>query len=450
VWTALLLVGGARPLLAQSSVSAAGPSDSAVSQQAQPGAPTPGELGFRFNGYVRSGFGVDGDGKGMQPFIAPLAGSKYRLGNEAETYLETSFNYGATSEGDDPGYFDTRITLAYVAPTSQSSTFNTTFSLREAYARARRVWAAQPTATFWAGARFYDRHDVHITDFFYRDPSGFGGGVEDVALGEQARLAVAWIGGTQDQLDPNGSVPQSDLFRFNKNNFDIKVSGLNLGGSRVSVALDLTHFNGDEAVTEAEPIVLSDSFGVSTTAIVELPFTGGRNKAVVQYGTGAAFDFRSIVTRPAGRTFTPGELVDVDDLWQFRVLNDFVLEGRGPWALQALALYQELENGAASNSRIRWVSLGARPVRQLGRFFSLALEAGWDHTTEGDLPGGSLFKLTLAPQITPALKFFSRPSLRAFATWAKWSETFRGSIAAVTNPDAVRGFAFGVQMEAWW
>jgi maltoporin len=89
-------------------------------------------------------------------------------------------------------------------------------------------------------------------------------------------------------------------------------------------------------------------------------------------------------------------------------------------------------------------------VRQLGRFFSLALEAGWDHTTEGDLPGGSLFKLTLAPQITPALKFFSRPSLRAFATWAKWSETFRGSIAAVTNPDAVRGFAFGVQMEAWW
>jgi maltoporin len=72
---------------------------------------------------------------------------------------------------------------------------------------ARRVWAAQPAAAFWAGARFYDRYDVHITDFWFRDPSGFGGGVEDVALGRRAKLAVAWIGGTQDQRDPSGSVP---------------------------------------------------------------------------------------------------------------------------------------------------------------------------------------------------------------------------------------------------
>ena len=54
----------------------------------------PGETGFRFHGYLRSGFGVDGSGKGQQPFKVPLAGSKYRLGNEAETYLETTFAYG--------------------------------------------------------------------------------------------------------------------------------------------------------------------------------------------------------------------------------------------------------------------------------------------------------------------------------------------------------------------
>ena len=91
-----------------------------------------------------------------------------------------------------------------MTPTSQTSTFDTTFSLREAYAVARRVWEAQPTATFWAGARFYDRQDVHITDFYYRDPSGFGGGLEDVALGERTRLAFAWIGGTQVEGDRDG------------------------------------------------------------------------------------------------------------------------------------------------------------------------------------------------------------------------------------------------------
>ena len=73
-----------------------------------------------------------------------------------------------------------------------------------------------------------------------------------------------------------------------------------------------------------------------------------------------------------------------------------------------------------------------------------------DYTVQGDEPGGSLVKLTLAPQITPAFKFLSRPSLRAFVTWAHWSDSFRGRIATATNPNAVQGSAFGVQMESWW
>ena len=452
VAVSLCLASTVRPLSAQTT------SNQVVLAQEAPAAPatppvfTPADLGFRFHGYVRSGFGVDGDGKGQQPFIAPLAGSKYRLGNEAETYLETNFSYGAASEsveGEPPAYFDTRVTLAYVTPTSTSNSFATTFSLREAYAVARGVWASQPKATFWAGARFYDRHDVHITDYFYRDPSGFGGGVEDIALGDQAKLAVAWIGGTQDQLDPNGTVPRDELFRFNKNTFDVRFYGLNAGNARVSFALDVSHFNGDE-VTAPVPLSVEDSLGASGTAIVEVPFASGRNKLVVQYGTGAAYDFRSILTTPAGRTAVPGETIRLDDVWQFRVVNDLLLEQKGPWALQALALYQQLENGAASNSRIQWVSFGARPVRRLGRFFSLATEVGWDHTSQEDLPGGSLFKVTVAPQIKPDLKFLSRPSLRTFATWAHWSDAFRGSIAAATDPTATRGFAFGVQFESWW
>jgi maltoporin len=196
--------------------------------------------------------------------------------------------------------------------------------------------------------------------------------------------------------------------------------------------------------------VVEDSFGASATALVELPFNGGRYKGALQYGRGAAYDFRSIVTRPTGRTFLPGEQVRPEDLWQFRIVNDLLVERRGSWALQLLAVYQELENGAPSDSRIRWFSLGARPVRRLNRFASVALEAGWDHTVQGDLPGGSLVKVTIAPQITPAFNFLNRPSLRAFATWAHWSESLRGSVAPITSPDAVHGIALGVQLETWW
>jgi maltoporin len=415
-----------------------------------PEAPAPpGETGFRFHGYLRSGFGVDGTGKGQQPFMAPLAGSKYRLGNEAETYLETTFQFGTTSEDPEPAYFDTKITLAYVLPTSQTSSFATTFSLREAYALAKRVWTAQPDATFWAGARFYDRHDLHITDFFYRDPSGFGGGLEDVAIGENAKLAVAWIGGTMDELDPNGAVPD-EIFRVNKNTFEARVYGFGVGKARMSVALGLAHFNGDEVPTDTAPIVLKDSVGASGTAMAEWPFTGGRYKVSLQYGTGAAYDFRSVLVPPMGRTFQPGEVANIDSLWQLRLVSDLLVEQRGPWQMQAVGVYQDLDNGAASNSRIRWVSLGARPVYRLGRFFSLATEAGWDYTVQRDLPGGSLVKLTVAPQITPALKFLSRPSLRAFATWAHWSNSFQGKVAPGAYPNSTQGAAFGVQLESWW
>ena len=449
VLCAVLLLGATvRPLFAQSATPPAGPPEVAGGSQ-QPEPQVPDDLGFRFKGYLRSGFGDDSDGKDQVPFQAPLAGAKYRLGNEAETYIETAFMYGAHSEGDNPAYFDTRVRIAYVTPTSQTSNFETTTSVREAYGVARRVWASQPAATFWAGARFYDRQDVHINDFYYRDPSGFGGGVEDVALGERAKLAVAWIGGTQDQLESSG-LPADERFRFNKNTLDVKLYGFGLGRTRASVAVDLSNFAGDQDLSLGAPITIGDSSGASVTGILERPFTGGRNKLALQYGKGAAYDFRSVVQKPVGRTFQPGEHVNVDDLWQFRVVDDFLLERRGPWSLQGVVIYQELENGAAANSRIRWVSVGARPVRKLGRFFSMAVEAGWDHTKQGDLPGGSLFKLTVAPQITPALKFLSRPSLRAFATWAHWSDSFRGQIASASYPNGVRGAAFGVQMETWW
>jgi maltoporin len=146
----------------------------------------------------------------------------------------------------------------------------------------------------------------------------------------------------------------------------------------------------------------------------------------------------------------PGEQVRIDDLWQFRLVNDLLVEQAGSWQLQAAVVFQELDNGAAANNRIRWVSLGARPVYRLGRFFSLATEAGWDYTRQSDLPDGSLFKVTIAPQITPALRFLSRPSLRAFATWAHWSDSLRGTIAPAAYAGAIQGAAFGVQLESWW
>jgi maltoporin len=170
--------------------------------------------GFTFNGYFRAGYGVNGNGDTMEAFKAPGAGSKYRLGNEAETYIETDFGY-TFPELDLPSgtEFQVHFMPAFVLQNSRDDA-RSDISVRQAYGSAKGVWKAQPEASFWAGQRYYDRFDVHMTDFYYLDMSGFGGGVEGIDVGFGS-LSVAWFGGSIDDYSSDGS---EELFETNNNN----------------------------------------------------------------------------------------------------------------------------------------------------------------------------------------------------------------------------------------
>lgn len=369
--------------------------------------------GFRFHGYLRSGFGVAGTGDPQEAFKAPNAGAKYRLGNETEAYLETTFDYGLRPEDDARALFDTRITISYVTPTSNSNNFETTVALREAYAVAKGIWASQESAVFWAGQRFYDRHDVHISDFYYRDLSGFGGGLDDLALGQKARFSFAWLGGSLNELQPSGTVPPPGSFQLSKNTFDARVSQLPLLGGRVQLALDLALFGGDTVSFPDGPVFVLDNTGWAASLLHERPIGPGRNKLSLQYGTGVAADFRAVLTPIPGRAFGPGDTLDYDDFWQLRVVEDLHFDPSGPLSLQLGAVWQEIGNGAAEGDRLTWASVGVRPAYHFNRYVSVELEAGWDHTDQRGGTSGSLWKVTLAPQITPTAAVLSRPSLRA-------------------------------------
>jgi maltoporin len=430
----------ARPLAAEPPV---------APQPAPSPTPDPRPAGFRFHGYFRSGYGVSGEGSAQEAFKAPYAGAKYRLGNETEAYVETTFDYGMAPAGSQ-AFFDTRITVSYVTPTSKSNSFDTTVSLREAWALGRGVLGdSQAGATFWAGSRFYDRHDLHMSDFYYRDMSGFGGGVEDLRLGG-AKLALAWLGGSIDELESSGTVVPPGQFQVDKNTFDARVYGLPLAGGTLELNLDLSLFSGDTIPNAAGDITLLDDTGWAAGLLHERRLASGRNVLSAQYGTGVAANFRAVVTSPAGRTLQPGEVVDPGDAWQLRVVEDLALDRLGPLSLLVGAVYQEGDNGAATLSRLRWISFGVRPAWHFSRYFSLQAEAGFDHTSRRGEPGGSLFKLTLGPQLTPAIGALQRPSLRAYLTWATWSDAFVGQVAPVQYGTASRGFGAGVQLETWW
>ena len=363
---------------------------------------------------------------------ARTPGPKYRLGNETEAYLETIFGYGLRPKDDSTAFFDTRINISYVTPTSNTNDFETTVALREAFVAATGIWKAQAGATFWAGQRYFDRHNVIINDFFYRDLSGFGGGLDSVSVGlGPLRAALAWLGGSANELESNGSVAPPGSFQLSKNTFDIRFYGVPLAGGTLGVAFDLALLGGDTVPFSGGDIVVEGNTGWALSALYDRPLASGRNTAVGPVRHRGRPRLPGRAHPDPGRPFTPGDRVNYDDVWQFRAVEDLVLDRLGPISLQLAGVWQELNNGLPTGGRLTWLSIGARPAYHFSRYFWLELETGFDHTSQTDRVSGSLTKVTLAPQITPGVEALSRPSLRAYVTYARWSDDFVGLVAPV-------------------
>ncbi len=404
--------------------------------------------GFGFFGYMRSGFGVDGQGGPQDVFRAPGAEAKYRLGNEAEAYIEALFRYAF--EDEKKALFESNLRLAFVTPTSKSNQFATTTSVREAYVRARGILPNRPSMAFWAGQRFYDRYDVHINDYFYRDMSGFGGGFEDLRVGRTALVSLAFLGGSIDELAPNGSVQPENEFVLNKTTLDLSIYDLEVGFGKIGFTLSLSGFTGDSLVTAEGTYTVSSNTGWSAGVFHELGFEGGRNRLNIFYGTGAAENYRGVITQPAGLEIVPGVPIDVGGFRRFRILNDLQADFGPSFSMLALLLYQRLENSQPSPGSLNWISAGIRPAYHMGRYFSIVGEIGLDYTTGEGHDEGALVKLTLAPQISPLNKILSRPAIRAYLTYATWSEAWTGQVAPGSFPDRSQGISAGLQMEVWW
>jgi len=82
---------------------------------------------------------------------------------------------------------------------------------------------------------------------------------------------------------------------------------------------------------------------------------------------------------------------------------------------------------------------------------SLAFEPGVDHTKSGqNLYDGWLVKTTVALQVASGREFFSRPVLRAFFTYANWTDGYKGFVGGVPYQNQNAGISFGLQAESWW
>lgn len=417
-----------------------------------------GTFDFEFHGYLRSGYGVSANGASQVTFQAPNASAKYRLGNEAETYLETTF-MAKTPEsmtGSPDINFKTVLTMAYAVETANSGNFQTEISLREAYGQAGGLISGNPGATWWVGQRFYSRIQVHMTDFWYRDMSGYGGGIEDVTIGDDAmHLGFAWIGGSIDTLNSDGTIAEDGTV-FRKDSFDLDLTNISSLGGEFRTQLTYSYFNGQTVDTDGggtNNVELTDSHGASINFFQINEFENGfNNTAVLQLGYGAAFNFLGQMTLPNGvdiAAMPNGTVFDTEKIEQYRFVEDLIYDNGGKISGSATAVYQ-YSNANIPMGQVHWTSLGIRPVYHFDRNYSFATEAGWDYTDQKGGDSGSLFKLTFAPQITPQMSVLSRPSLRLFFTYAWWSNDFEGQVGNPAYSTDTAGFSTGVQLETWW
>jgi len=406
---------------------------------------------FEYHGYLRSGYGMNGEGGKMEAFIAPGAFAKYRLGNEPETYGELALVNNWLRE-DNPlsaPFIRTTVMMSYTTGENFSYDSLTNHqqgndvALRQAFTEGGNIFPSVPDIRIWAGQRYYQRMDIHIDDFYYLDMSGYGSGIQDVPLGDFAKLHLAWLGGSVSnyETDTHG--------RLAKQNIDLRLSDIHVPFGKLILWFDYSNVRGGDVTnvfnSDGSTIDVQSSSGFAVGLFhrtAEESFLGGYNQFSIQYGTGAAYNFQSTLDS-AGP--------DLNDAWHFRVTDHFTIQPWKHFAIQAVGLYDRIHYGGPDSDN-RWISVGARPVFFFNDRFSMALEAGIDWTRSEPIgTEGHLWKVTFAPLvISRGEKFFSRPQLRAFVTYAGWTDGFKGYVGGTPYADDTRGLSYGIQAESWW
>ncbi|RXW27433.1 maltoporin [Enterobacter cloacae] len=409
-----------------------------------------------FKGYARSGIGWTGSGGEQQCFQATGAQSKYRLGNECETYAELKLGQEVWKEGDKSFYFDTNVAYSV---SQQNDWESTSPAFREANVQGKNLIDALPGSTIWAGKRFYQRHDVHMIDFYYWDISGPGAGIENIDLGfgklSLAATRSSEAGGSATFADREALGNRIYDNLVPNDVFDVRLAQMQVNeGGTLEFGVDYGHTNIPDDYY-LQPGASKD--GWMFTAEHTQSMLKGFNKFVLQYATD------SMTSNGKGRP-EGGSINNNGDMW--RVLDHGAISLGDSWDLMYVGMYQDIN--LDNNNGTKWWTVGVRPMYKWTPIMSTLLEVGYDNVKSQKTDDtNSQYKITLAQQWQAGDSIWSRPAIRVFATYAKWDEKWgyangdsgAGYDSGIAYSDTSaktfsRGdsdeWTFGAQMEIWW
>ncbi|OED42529.1 hypothetical protein ACH42_12225 [Endozoicomonas sp. (ex Bugula neritina AB1)] len=453
-----------------------------------------------FHGYARSGLGGSMPGGDQQCFKAAGAPAKYRLGNECETYTELKLGAMLYDENDVQFYLDTN--LSYVTDQAKDEE-EANPAFREINIKATNIFKdTLPGASLWAGKRFYQRHDVHMNDWYYWDVSGPGVGLEDIELGF-GKLHIAWMRNEPKVTYPMYDTPNNKYKEtsITTNIVDVRLNDIKLT-DQLSLELGIDYGKGSApdhfTVYDKDKDFFNRDGWMLTAELSMGNFMGGYNKVFGQYATDA-------MTGPGvgsnGRTSQTSDWFQGSKMWRLGDHGMISLTDR--LDMLYLAAWTQMDydnkervvagqNPYALPSKRTWITAGIRPLWKWSDLTSTAIEIGYDKVSNASSNymdnGGEavlyhaddfdseLWKFTIAQQFHPTFGAFARPVIRVFATYADWKDAKGVQKAGSSTPlscdknpnicpsmgledsrnigqtfgNDSSGWTFGAQMEAWW
>ncbi|WP_108651882.1 carbohydrate porin [Dongshaea marina] len=425
---------------------------------------------FAYGGYFRSGYGVNQYGNSMSAFQNPDAPTKYRLGNEPDTYGELVLGYNSLTkpETGKPDW-KARVRLAYAyTPTSSVQHKEDTSNLwiAEAYVSADNVLTGDPGASFWGGQRFYRLDQSQINDFYFLDMSGVGAGVENIKLGDFGNLDVAFIGGPDIPADATSEYLGTDHGNLSKSNLDFKINDIKMGDTHSTLWMNLsyapggsaTSYNTNTGASGTYETQAASGFGVGLINYKD-DFFGGKNTFALLYGQGSSANFKAGTDQLTLSTGTNLQNYDLGKAYAVRALNFFTVPLSKQWTLTTVGIYQHDRNGNISQGQGHtrdWFSFGVRPTYMFNPTYGLSFEAGADYVntdqnlSQADKRSGTLGKLT----VMPFIQLGTNTQLRTYLTYAMWSDAYKSPSPVTGGGDAYgddnSGLNAGVQITSSW
>lgn len=372
---------------------------------------------LEFHGYMRAGMGATEDGKTQECFKLTGASSKYRLGNECEQYAELFAKQNLIKLKDN-SELSINGMLQFYNQYGQTLSFNDDNGfarLNQIYLDWRNV-SYLNGANLWAGRRFYNRSDIHMSDLFYWNQSGTGFGIDDYKIND---LSFSYVFSRKDNV-----FQKSDV-----NRHDLTVKGF--------------EWTPKNKLNTGLSLIDADQLGWSLTVQnITSDVLNGKNTLVLQYGEGAGVGLSYTGDPTLERDNTSLRFIEALD-WES---NNKKFNG------QALALYQKDQFKDQDNRD--WISLGSRVAYVVQDHFKVSTEIGYDQIKQNDQTR-NLTKLTLAP--TWSIKgtgYYDRPELRLYYTYAFWNDEEQ-KLRALNQPNSrfqnlSNGSNFGAQLEYWW